>query len=253
MNLGDLAPDHLLELAFDLVRALEADLARDLGDHVRVDLVLPVAELDVQAAPDIWMRLDHLANASRELRPARGDILAGDDHRLHRFEVDVDPRRFGELGFDRPLQRAAGLGRVRQREVAGHLRVHGQVKRAVGFALHGDVVQVADAAVPRRRGVDALHDVGSLLLPFDGDREVEAGQHRAGLRLNCVGEAARRFDREHAAGGDARVADQAWSRPPDTDRAHLAHAVHIQDGRAQLRLGPRRRAVDEDVARTPRT
>src|SRR5205823_455340 len=75
LRFWDRAPDRLHELALDAVRMLEADLACDFGDDVGVDAVVAIAELDVQAAPDLRMRLHDRTNARCELSVASGHVL----------------------------------------------------------------------------------------------------------------------------------------------------------------------------------
>ena len=251
MGLGDLTPDHLFELALDLVRVLEADVPGGLGDDMGVDAPVPVAELDVQAPLDLGVRLHDPAHPRRELGVASRDVFAGDDVGIHRLEVDVDARDLGQLGADRLLQRATGLRRPGERLVAGHLGVHRQVQRSVRLAFDGDVVQVAHPAVACRGGVDALDQVALLLLAFDRDGEVEARKHLQRLLLDVFDERAGGLDREHAAGGDARVTDQVGAGPADADRPHLADAVDVLDGLPEVALRPGGRAVDQDVPRTP--
>ena len=106
---------------------LEADLACDFGDDVGVDAVVAIAELDVQAAPDLRMRLHDRTNARCELSVASGHVLPGHHLRLHRLEVDVDARHLWKLGANRPLQGLAGSRRLGQRLVPGQLRVHREV------------------------------------------------------------------------------------------------------------------------------
>ena len=82
------------------------------------------------------------------------------------------------------------------------------MQRAVCLALHRHVVQVADAAVTRRRRVNPLHDVARLLLPLDSDRKVESWQDLARARRHSLDQRGRGLDREHAAGRDGGVADE---------------------------------------------
>ena len=86
------------------------------------------------------MSFNDLAHASRELGPAARHVFTGHDFRLHGLEVDVDARHLGELRANRPLQPAAGAGRGGQGLVARQLRMHGEVQRPVGLALHRHVV-----------------------------------------------------------------------------------------------------------------
>jgi hypothetical protein len=53
VHLREGATDLLFELGFHLVRVLEADGAIELCHHVRVDSVVPVAQLDVDATPHL--------------------------------------------------------------------------------------------------------------------------------------------------------------------------------------------------------
>src|SRR6267378_433630 len=94
----DLAPDHLLELALDAVRMFEADLTGNLGDHVGVDAVVAIAQLDVEATPDLGMRFHDTADPCGELGIAGGHVLAWDDLRLHWLQVDVDAHHLRQLG-----------------------------------------------------------------------------------------------------------------------------------------------------------
>src|ERR1700719_108634 len=50
VHIGKRAADHLFELGFDAVRVLETDVARDLGHDVRVDTLVAIAQLQVDAA-----------------------------------------------------------------------------------------------------------------------------------------------------------------------------------------------------------
>src|SRR2546423_14278514 len=127
--LWDLAPNHLLELALDTVRMLETDLARDLGDNVSMDAVVPIAELNIEASAALGMRLHDGANARGELSVAGCHVLARHDLRLHRLEMDVDARHLRQLGANRPFQRLAGARRRGQRLVPGQLRMHREMKR----------------------------------------------------------------------------------------------------------------------------
>src|SRR6185503_18942087 len=101
-------PDLLFELGFDLVRLFQAHLAGQFRHHVGVDAVVPVAELDVDAARNPGVRLDDLPQAAGQLRLALGHVLAPDHGRLQRLEVDVDPRRLRQLGAEGALEVGAG-------------------------------------------------------------------------------------------------------------------------------------------------
>ena len=90
------------------MRVLEADVSGDLGHDVRVDAVVPVAQLDVDAPLHLRVGFNDLAHPRRQLSPSGGDVLTWYDLRLHGFEVDVNARHFGELRANRALEPAAG-------------------------------------------------------------------------------------------------------------------------------------------------
>src|SRR5205823_11973914 len=128
----------------------------------RVDAAVAVAQLHVQAALHLGVRLHHRAHAGGELGIAGGDVLPGNHVGVHRLEVDVDAGDVGQLGADGLLQRAARLRSFLHRLVTRQLGVHGEVQRSISLALHGHVVEVADAAVAGRGRVDALDEVAAL-------------------------------------------------------------------------------------------
>ncbi len=125
------------------------------------------------------------------------------------------------------------------------------MQRSVSLAFDGDVVKVADTSVSRRGRMDPLDQVALLLLSLHGNGQVEAGKHRARARFDIVDQLAGRLDREHPAGGDARVPDQVRAGPSYADRPHLTHAVNASNRVPQLLLRAGRRAVDQDVAGAP--
>src|SRR5260221_14496357 len=73
--LGKRAADHLFKLGLDTVGIFEADVARDLGHDMRVDALMAIAQLDVDASFHLGMRLDDLAHARSKLGAARRHIF----------------------------------------------------------------------------------------------------------------------------------------------------------------------------------
>src|SRR5207244_11971879 len=96
LNILYLAADRLFELALDLVRVLEADVSGDLGHDVRVDAVVPVAQLDVDAPLHLRVGFNDLAHPRRQLSPSGGDVLTWYVLSLLAFEVDVNTHHLGE-------------------------------------------------------------------------------------------------------------------------------------------------------------
>src|SRR5438477_436159 len=175
VDLWQRAPDSFLELGLDLVRLLQADITCQLRYHVRMDAVVPIAELNVDTTLHGWMRLHDLTHPLGELRAALSHVLASHDDRLHGLEVDVDARCVGQLRPQRSLQTRAGLRGRGQRHVAGELGMHRQVQRAVALPLDGHVVKIAHASVACGCRVNALDQVAGLRLAFDQDGELELG------------------------------------------------------------------------------
>src|SRR5256886_16100661 len=104
VDFRDLTPDRLFELALDAVRLFQAYVARDLGHDVGIDLVLAIAELDVDASFDLGVGFDDGTDSGRKLGAARGHVLSRHDFRFHRLEAGVDPGHVPELGAQPTLE-----------------------------------------------------------------------------------------------------------------------------------------------------
>src|SRR5260370_39835197 len=67
VNLGKRATDHLFELGLDAVGIFEADVARDRCHDMRMDALVAIAQLAVDAALPLRLRLNTLAHPRAKL------------------------------------------------------------------------------------------------------------------------------------------------------------------------------------------
>src|SRR5260370_5210280 len=106
VNLGKRAPDDLFELGLDAVGIFEADVARDRGHDMRMDALVAIAQLDVDAALHLRMRLNDLAHAKSKLGSPRRDIFTAVHIGLQRLQVHDYSLVFGVLR-SQPLHQAS--------------------------------------------------------------------------------------------------------------------------------------------------